>query len=321
MKFGTRLLILFVVIASAVFSDGRHLNAKSAPDARRLRFRITTVEESAGGGGRRVLSDAAVEGPPGTDFNIGLEASRFKMDATFLTDLTAPDSLKVRAKLITRRLYGYSEQNLPLYEEDDQGQTLQLGFDEMVVLLPFGRNGGDNRLKIEITPAMSDEGALSPSGEPRPLKIDFLKKSAEGEINIQAWKIPHRFAVEATLLEDGREVARRSADMLLEEPQDLTLEPTEQSSAGVVNNPLVVSLSLNQFMKNRPTDEIAIGFDLFRLDKEQGGKRLPLGLRAAGVSDLSSSLSYDVSGYYLNSSGRKYELRFKIRLAAGERAE
>src|SRR2546421_1323160 len=135
MKVQTRILILFVALASTLVSDGRFLSARSSPGAssqpERLRFRITTIEESAGGQ-RKVISDATVEGPTGTDFSIGLEAARFKMDATFLTDQTSPDSLKVRAKLNARRLYGYSEQNLPLYEEDNQSQTLQLGFDEMV---------------------------------------------------------------------------------------------------------------------------------------------------------------------------------------------
>ncbi|HKC63158.1 MAG TPA: hypothetical protein VKB86_05945, partial [Pyrinomonadaceae bacterium] len=161
MKSRTRVLMILLALALTLLCDGRFPSVASSPGAReseRLRFRITTIEERAGE--RNVVSDATVEGPAGTDFDISLQSERFKMNARFLTDLIEHNSLKVRAKLDTRRLYGYSEQNLPLFEEDNQNQTLQLGFDESVVLLPFGRGGANNRLKIEITPQVSDEPSL-----------------------------------------------------------------------------------------------------------------------------------------------------------------
>jgi hypothetical protein len=322
MKAQIRILILLIALTSTLMSDGRFLSAASSPGARsqpeRLRFRITTIEESAGQ--RNMISDATVEGPPGTDFNISLQGERFKMDAKFLTDLTAPDSLKVRAKLNTRRLYGYSEQKLPLYEEDNQSQALQLGFDEMVVLLPIGRNGGSNRLKIEITPAVSEQSTLLPSGKARPLEINILKQSPGGVIGIQAWKIPHRFTVEATLLEDGREVARGTADSLIEEAQELILRPTEQAGADVINNPLSVNLAIDQYTRSRPTDQATISFDIYRTE-QQSGRREAIGLKWAGVGELGSHLKYDVSNVYLKESGKKYELRFKINLAQGEQAD
>src|SRR4051812_7072862 len=167
MRTRATILVVLLALVSTLRGDVR-FPAKSSdakPFPERVQFRITTIEDQ--GGERNVVSDATVEGVPGTDFDISLEGERFKMSAKFLTDLVAPQRLHVRARLDTRRLYGYSDKNLPLYEEDNQSQTLDLSFDEMVVLLPFGRGGGDSRLKIEITPVVSRQTARLPSGKTR----------------------------------------------------------------------------------------------------------------------------------------------------------
>jgi hypothetical protein len=321
MKVQTRVLVILLALISALMSGGRFTSAEFSEGAtrqpERLRFRITTIEESADR--RNIISDATVEGPPGTDFNISLQGERFKMRAQFLTDLLARDSLKVRAKLDTRRFYGYSEQHLPLYEEDKQSRTLDLGFDESVVLFPFGQGGGDNRLKIEIVPMVSEQTARLPSGRARPLEINILKPSPGGLIGIQAWKIPHRFKVEATLLEDGREVARGEADSLIEETKELMLRPTEQASPEIAANPLAVNLSINEYTRSRPQDLATIGFDVYLADA-QGGREA-IGLNWAGIGELGSNLTYDLSDVYLKGSGKKYELRFKLNLAQGEQAD
>lgn len=320
MKVQTRILVILLALLSTLMSDGRSLRAESSPEARhqpeRLRFRITTIEENVGT--HNIISDGIVEGPPGTDFNISLQGERFKMSAQFLIDLIGRGSLKIRAKLETRRLYGYSEQNLPLYEEDRQSQTLELGFDEMVVLLPFGQAGQDNRLKIEIIPQVIEQATRLPSEKGHALDIKILKPSPGGVISIQAVKIPHHFEVEATLLEDGREVARAAApDSLIEEAQELILRPTEQASPEVINNPLAVNLAINQYTRSRPIDLATIGFDIYRL-AEQSRPREAVGLKWAGTGSLGSNMTYDLSGLYLKGSVKKYELRFKINLAQGE---
>ena len=135
----TKKLLFALLISALLMTGARPPSASLAKDVRapkRIRFQVATVEE--GTGGRKVISNATIEGPPGTDFFVDLQSQRFKMNARFLTDLVSPGKLKVRAKLNTRRLYGYSQNNLPLYEEDNQSETLQLGFEEQVVLLPFG---------------------------------------------------------------------------------------------------------------------------------------------------------------------------------------
>jgi len=152
-------LSIFFIATLIIFigNDGR-LRGKDASPApsnpRRIRFQITTIEEK--NGQRNILSKSAVEGPPGTDFDINVDTDRFKMRAPFMTDVLNDGTLRVRTKLHTSRLFGYSSHNLPLYETDTQNQDLQLGFDEEIVLLPFGRNGGDDLLKIEITPLLSE---------------------------------------------------------------------------------------------------------------------------------------------------------------------
>lgn len=309
------LVVVLFALAAILSGDGAPAaTTRARTPAERIRFHIATVEED--GRARKVISESVVDGPPGTDFNINLEDARFRMKADFLTDLIRPDALKLRVRLETRRLYGYSERNLPLYEEDGQAQTLELGFDEAVILLPFGRNGGDSRLKIEIRPELDAQGGGLPAGRERPLEINILKQSPGGIVSIQASKIPHRFTVEATLLEDGREVARAASDYLINEAQELSLKPTEEASAEVVNNPLSVKLAINQFARSRPADEATIVFDL-----DRANQREPVARNWSGVSPLGSVMTYDVSDVYSRGTGRKYELRFKVNLAPGESAD
>src|SRR5207253_9776263 len=111
------IMILFLLCAAFRGDSGE--NPK-----KRIRFQVTAVA------GSTVLAQTTIEGLPGTDFSINLNAGNFKMQARFLTDLVADDRLKVRANLDTRRFYGYSPTNLPLYEEDNQKHTLEMGFSE-----------------------------------------------------------------------------------------------------------------------------------------------------------------------------------------------
>lgn len=318
MKKHFRFLLLILTLTLLLASDGRQSAARPAqPGPERVRFRITTVEER--GGERNILSETTVEGPPGTDFNINLQSERFKMKAHFLTDLLRRDTLRVRAKLDTRRFYGYSEQKLPLYEEDAQSAALDVGFNEALVLLPFGGEGGGDTLKIEITPVVSERPQRLASGKPRSLEIEITKPAPGGFINVEAFKVPHRFMVEAVLFEDGQEVARGASNNLLEEAQELALQPNAEASAAVSKNPLVVSLSIEQFMRSRPADQVAISFDVYRTTPAPSSERQTVASKWAGIADLNSELAYDLSAGY--QTGRKYELKFRIRLAPGETSD
>jgi hypothetical protein len=320
MKKHLRFLLLLLTTPALLMSDGRQLGARtSSTEPERIRFLITTVEEREGY--RHVLSETTVEGPPGTDFDVNLQSERFKMKAHFLTDLLRRDALKMRARLDTRRLYGYSEQQLPLYEEDTQTASLELGFDEAVVLLPFGQGGGTDKLKIEITPVLSERAARLDSGKQRPLEIEIRRPAPNGFVGVEAFKVPHRFTVEALLLEDGVEVARGASNNLLEEAREFTLEPNARASAQVKQSPLVVNLSLEQFIRSRPADEVAVSFDIYRTSAGQASERQRIAYRWAGIQQLDSDMDYDLSGSYQPTTGRKYELRFRVRLAPGESAD
>jgi hypothetical protein len=307
------LLPLLCTSDSALYPSGKGLAAAS--DERRVRFQIVAIEEK--GTERRTLSETTVEGPAGTDFNVELQDGRFFMVARFLTDFLSPEALKVRARLNTRRLYGRSERELPLYEEDTQNETLQLGFDEKIVLLPFGR-GGDERLLIEITPTLSEKSARLASGNLRPLEIDISRQSPGGAISVEASKTPHRFVVEAVLLEDGREVARAEAPYLIEEARELVLQPEGNASAAVLQKPLVVNLTLSEYRMSRTADQISLGFDLYQSDAQHESVRTAIAQKWAGIAELGSELTYDLSRSFPNAQGQKYELRFKVKLAPEE---
>lgn len=289
--------------------------SQGLPDTQRIRFQIATIEEKRGS--RNTISLSTVEGPPGTDFVVSLDSARFKMNARFLTDVVAPGILKVRTMLDTRRLYGYSERNLPLFEQDTQRESFQLGLDEEIVLLPFGRSGGEDRLEIEITPSLSEQASRLPSGKLRPLEIKIPQPSPGGVISVQASKTPHHLNVEATLLEDGQPVANGSADYLVEETQQLVLHPIQSAGASTAPPPpLVLSLTLSNYTRSRPADEIRLDFDL---NHSPGGRDV-VGLKAAGITTLGTPLSYDLSKTFLSGTGKKYELQFKINLAPSEEA-
>ena len=323
MTFKMRFVLVLLGFALLLSSDGHTLATRDSGTAgkaqKRIRFQITTIEESSGL--RNVLSEATVEGAPGTDFTINLQSAGYKMHARFLTDLVSEDVLKVRAKLETRRLFGYSDQKLPIYEEDSQSQGLQLGFDESIVLLPFGSHGGKSILKIEITPAWSSETVRDAAGELRALKIDPGNTPLGGSINIQASRKPHRFEVDAVLYQDGHEVARGRGNSLLEEATEFALQPNEQASAEVHSNPPVVNFKVDQYTRSRPVDEVAIGFDIYRVAQQENNRRASIGLNWAGAAELGSELKYDLTSHYLSGSGHRYELGFKVKLAEGEVAD
>jgi hypothetical protein len=308
MLFASTLLVFAAVAAGAVFEVTSSKTSADMPARERIRFQITAVEESDEG--RRVISDAAVEGPPGTDFNVNLQDGRFRVSARFLTDLAPGGGLDVRARLDTRRLYGYSEAGLPLYEEDAQRHTLRLDFEEAVVLLPFGGGAGGGRLSIEIKPERS--GRLV-SGETDAPEITIGKPSPGGAISVEATKVPHHFNVEAALLEDGREVARGSAGCLLEEASELPLRPV--GAAGGDGVPPALKLTVERFEPGSGAGRAAVRFDLLAGD----AGRTALARNWAGVAGIGSEMSYDLSRAYQGAPGRKYELRLRIGLAAKER--
>jgi hypothetical protein len=323
MRIVVRLFILSLALLMTSPGGGRPSLANQPEagrdDSKRIRFSVRTVEEESGN--RNVISETVIEGPPGTDFNINLQSSRFKMGAKFLTDMVGATRLRARARINTRRFYGYSENKLPIYEEDTQEQAIELGFDEEMVLLPFGQGGGASVLKIEITPSIADKPVYSMAGRVLPLEIDIVKQSPGGSINVQAFKMPHNFEVEATLVEDGREVARATADCLIEDKQELLLAPQPGASAEVINNPLAVSLTLSQYMRSRPADEIAIDFSVSRINRQGENKQEVIASNWAGIGALGSTLKYNLSDYYLKATGKNYELRFTIKLAKGETAD
>ena len=314
MKARTETVLFALLVSGLLIAGGRPRSASRAEDVpapKRIRFQIAAIEEGAGG--RKVISNATIEGPPGTDFVVDLQSRRFKMNARFLTDLVSPGELKVRAKLNTRRLYGYSQNNLPLYEEDNQSETLQLGFEEQVVLLPFGKGSGQ-LLKVEVTPSMSDHPVYLTSGEMQPPAINISEPSPGGMIAIHALKIPHDFDVEALLLEDGREVARGESHCLIEEAQQILLQPNDRAGSDVANNPLAINMTIAGYERNSPPGEAAVSFDVHRINKQENSVPEPVARNWAGTAVPGSAIAYDLSDHYLKSSGKKYELRFRVRL-------
>jgi hypothetical protein len=308
----TRIICAFVLLFVFAFLEGDSPSVSAENQQKRIRFQVTTIGESANE--RTILAQTTIEGLPGTDFNINLETGNFKMKARFLSDLVTGDKLKIRARLDTRRFYGYSPINLPLYEEDSQNHTLEISFDESVVLLPFGRNGGAETLKIEITPILL---SVVKTDEASRLTINFDKQIPTGEIAVEASKIPHKFNVEAVLLADGQMVAGGAADCLLEEEKEIVLLPTSNADSGISGQSFKTKLNINRFIRSRPQDLVDINFNFYRAMENSASKNQMIIPRGAGIISLTGELSYRLENMSL-SDDKNYELKFKIRLGSGE---
>jgi hypothetical protein len=176
------------------------------------------------------------------------------------------------------------------------------------VLLPFGGGGSDGRLSIEIRPERSGRPARRPSGETAAPEITISKPSPGGAISVEARKVPHDFNAEASLLVDGREVARGAAGCLLEESRRLVLRP-EAAAA-----PLVLDLRVERFEPGPGDGRAAVRFDLSEGDTSRTGGPTVLARNWAGVSNLGSEMRYDLGQLYGAADGRKYELRLILNL-------
>ncbi len=315
MKFQTKNTVLLILLSVALNNFGcsffsRKANGLSEND--RIQFVIRAIEES--NNQKKIISETTVEGLPGTDFNINLKTERFEMQAKFLTDLIAPDKISFRTHLNTRRLYGLSERKLPLYEEDAQKHNSTIGFDQTIVLLPFGRgkdaNNTESSLKIEITPKRLSASEFSSSKEP--LKININKPDPNGEITIEAFKIPHHFKVEAVLLADGREVARGDGDYLLEEPREIILQVNEQAALEIVQSPLAVKLEINKYTPGNSSNLVGVNFQVFR---SADGNQNQIISNGSGIGILGKEFDYELIQM---PDGKKYQLKFRINLAESE---
>jgi hypothetical protein len=303
MKAGRFLIVVVFGIALLSNSGPRASSAKS-PDGNRVRFLIDLVEMKSGT--RTLLSEQTVEGPQGTDFDVNLESGPFRMKSQFVTDPIGPSEEQIRVKLDTRRLYGYSERNLPLYEEDEQNQTLQMGFDEAIVLLPFGK-GGDDQLRLEISPAISQQAATLPSGVSRPLEIKILAQSPGAVISVEASKRPHHYIAELSITENGKEIAHASTECFLLETRQVVLQPGGSEGQG-----FLAVVSVNKYLPGL-VNQADFSFDLY--GGGQGPEdRKPIATNWAGIAALGSVATYELT----DAANAKRELRIKISLAPGE---
>src|SRR5262249_49379941 len=130
---------------------------------------------------------------------------------------------------------------------------------------------------------------------------------------------PHRFDVDARLLEDGREIAQAKAPVLLSESGELILEDPSSSTTNA-RGALAVSLAVDGYIRNRLADEASISFDVNLLDEEHRAREA-IAKNFAGVSTLGRPVTYDLTANYHGAAGHKYELRLTIKLAAGESAD
>ncbi len=281
-------LTLVVMVAFLGGAPGAP-SANAGPD--RVRFSVATVETV--NGTRTILARSDIEGPPGTDFTIDFHDSRFVLVSRFTTDVE-DGGLRVAARLSSKRSVGRSERDLPIYEEDTRRETLRVGFDETMLLLPFGRATGGDSLAIEITP--------TPIRTPDPstkLVIDFVKPAPGGFLKVNAVKIPHFFTATLTLLADGRETAAGTAVCRIEETRDITLELPN-------GDRLIVPFTVEDYTPGCSEALYSCRFDV--IEQSAGGNRTTVGAGWRGGGVFGRDLPYDLT----MPGGKRYELRVNL---------
>ncbi len=256
----------------------------AAAEPARVRIDVALVEHKDGE--RRVVSGARIEGRPGTDFDVEFKLDKFVLTGHFVTDLVGERALELLAHVVSRRFYGHSQRDLPLWEEETQDRLLEVGFDEALVLWPFGRER--NAMSIEITPALAGPG---------PLHIEPFPIGRGSALEVRAHRVPHRFVCDAALVVAGRELARAVASCRLGHLTRLQLGAARTVDVKVVG-----------YDRDRPVDTVSLQLDL----GPAGGEPLS---RAMATARLGTPLQYPLDA---PAGG---ELRLAVRLADGESAD
>ncbi|HUF03140.1 MAG TPA: hypothetical protein VMM38_03105 [Aridibacter sp.] len=254
------------------------------------------VRVSAEDGSSEPLSETVIEGPEGTDFRIDLTTDGFEMRSEFLTDPLGDSELLVRAKIETKRAFGLSPNGLPLFEIDRQEKELVVSFDESVVLLPFGLNGGGKTLRIEIDPRRQ---SAPTEADAKKLAISFNRILSSGEIAINARKIPHNYEVEAAVLKNGERLLAGNAKALFRQAAVVQLARVEGASP---TQGLALGIEVEDLLRGRPSDQVSVSFEL-----KSSGQRLITSGR--GIGEVGSELRYPLD----DSLGEGFELVFRIK--------
>ncbi|MBX7222850.1 MAG: hypothetical protein K1Y36_23075 [Blastocatellia bacterium] len=309
-----QLLFWALAIGICAFGLGRAgSQPTTAATVSRIQFCITAIE--AHSNTPNLISETLIEGPPGTDFNLNLKSKGFVLTTRFLTDLLPDQRVEMRAALETRRYLGQSDHNLPLYEIDTQRQSVLVGTDEAAVLFPFGQEGDSDSFKIVITQNPIERTAK----RPMPLEIKLVKPAPNGEIEVTARKIPHRFVARLALVRNGQTLAQGESSCRLEAVQEIKLIPAGAAPETLHQLPVAVALTVSDFTRSRPQDTVGIHFDVLQSDPAGAVKSLVR--NGAGVGTLGEPLKYDLTNFLSLPNTGTCELIFTIRLAEGESSD
>lgn len=168
--------------------------------------------------GRQTLYAAEVEGSLDTDFKVTLRDARHEIEAAFINEPLPSGGIESRIHLRSRRAWGVSPNGLPLWEEDDQRQHVEVDPDQQIDLLPFGGRGEAGLLKIEITPATVPSGANA-----QPLQIHISKSAPQGAIEVSAFRTPHWYTADVAILRNGVTAARTNGRLFVDEGGTMTI--------------------------------------------------------------------------------------------------
>lgn len=177
-----------------------------------VRYVVRCVEEQKQT--RRVVYQATIGGPAGTDFTIRVRDRGYELDATFVNEL-AESGIDMRTRLVSRRRAGTSRNGLPLWEEDTQQHRFSVGFDQQVEMLPFGGAGTAGLLKIEILPARA--AAASDNID---IHLDLQPKN--GALAVEAYRVPHWYRAQVEIAGPGR-IANANARLFVDQPTAMPL--------------------------------------------------------------------------------------------------
>lgn len=182
--------------------------------ANRVTYRVQVVR--AAGGSHRTIAEGQASGAQGTALRLGIVADVGEVDVLFTVE-PGPDSGAVlNGQFFSRRPAGTSRRGLPLVEEDGYTRDIEVAWDRLLRVYPFGdprtRRRAADSLWVELTLSREAVG-----GDTRPSETLTIADSSV-TVTLAAVARPRRSRVSLTLVRGDSASGPRNLDLVVDAP-------------------------------------------------------------------------------------------------------
>lgn len=186
----------------------------AAQGANRVTYRVQVVRAS--GGRHRTVAQGQASGAQGTALRLGIVADVGEVAVLFTAE-PGPDSGAVlNGQFFSRRVVGTSRRGLPLIEEDGYARDIEVAWDRLMRVYPFGdpsaRRRAVDSVWVELTVSREAVG-----GDTRPSETLTIGDSSV-TVTLAAVARPRRARVSLTLVRGDSASGPRNLDLVVDAP-------------------------------------------------------------------------------------------------------